>query len=377
MKVIKVKLLLLFVALSLSSCLNDNTNVALTPITLVATPPNGAIDVRYDTTVVIKATFNVDVNAVTVNNSTFIVKSSKGATLVGTASYSDRVASFTSNNFQPSTTYTASISTGVTSAMGKLSANFEWSFTTAAVPFIPTITSFEPLKGFDGDTIYVVGDNFINPIFSFNGKVAKILGNDAKNARIIVPVGTTTSVLNVKVGSKNSNSSKTFEVVEPKTEIALITKTLLGTWNNVFTSIQSFKGKQPYNIDLSKGFDANSDKFFDSLLYSKYTLQSIEFYIHNDTLRSLKTSTYKDSSIEDNKEGQEYYVSIVLSKKRSYGLNPLTPHAFQIVEKSGSIVSTIYDSYDLINTDMTALLSNILVEKTYQPKIYRIKFKKK
>lgn len=373
MKIIKIKFqLMYFIVLYLFSCSKDNTTDVITPITLVTTPANGAIDVRYDTIVVIKATFNVDVVAATVTNLTFKIKSSNGSALVGTVSYSNKVATFTSDNFQPFTTYTATITTGVASSVAKLSANVEWSFRTANTTSVtPTITSFEPLSGFDGDTIRVKGANFLDPIFSFNGKVAKIVYGDSKDRTIIVPEGTTTSVLNVRVGTKNATSAEAFKVIEPKTEIALITKALIGKWINVLTRIRSYKGDMRlYYIDLSKGFDVNSDKFFDSLLYSKTSLESLEISLISDTLRAKKYFRYKGEEVQ-----QKYDVYVVLNKKRNV-LNSLTPHSFSIIEKSGSTVSTVYETYNLTGSNMSSFLSNIIVEKTFQPTFYYVYFKK-
>ncbi|HZS70386.1 MAG TPA: DUF4082 domain-containing protein, partial [Candidatus Acidoferrum sp.] len=111
-------------------------------ITIAATPPplsvtgttpaSGATGVSSTTTV--SAVFSNALNGATVNASTFTLKDSSNATVSGSYSVSGNTATFTpSSALAASTTYTATLTTGVKDVNGtSLTSNYTWSFTTAA-----------------------------------------------------------------------------------------------------------------------------------------------------------------------------------------------------------------------------------------------------
>ena len=101
------------------------------PTVTSTAPANGATDVSLGTT--IQAIFSDDMNASTINSSTFLV--SGGVTGTVTYNSANRTATFTpslNNGLIKNTTYTATLTTGITNLAGTaLSTNFSWSFTTS------------------------------------------------------------------------------------------------------------------------------------------------------------------------------------------------------------------------------------------------------
>lgn len=104
----------------------------------------------------ITATFSEPMDASTVTAATFSLNN--GATGAGT--YSGTTATFTpSSNLAYSTTYTATITTGVKDAAGNAMASpYTWTFTTGAVPDTtpPTVTSTSPVNSDTGVAVNAV-----------------------------------------------------------------------------------------------------------------------------------------------------------------------------------------------------------------------------
>lgn len=108
-----------------------------TPPTVVSTSPgSGVTGVAVTTS--IAATFSEAVQSSTVTSSTFILKNSAGTSISGTVSLSTdgKVATLKpSSSLAASTTYTATITTGVKDLAGNaMTSAKSWSFTTAASP---------------------------------------------------------------------------------------------------------------------------------------------------------------------------------------------------------------------------------------------------
>jgi YVTN family beta-propeller protein len=125
------------------------TTVTLPSVTSTS-PADGATGVS--TTSAVTATFNQPVKASTVNTNTFTLTGPGTTPVAGNVQLSSDglTATFTPTNpLQPSTTYTATISTGVQDTSGNNMASPKtWSFTTVAVP--PSVTSTTPLDGATG-----------------------------------------------------------------------------------------------------------------------------------------------------------------------------------------------------------------------------------
>jgi len=112
------------------------------PLVLSTDPTNNATNVALNKSVT--ATFNMPMDPATINTATFTVK--QGTTVIaGTISYTGNVATFNPTlDFLPGLLYTATITTGATSAGGTaLATNYVWTFTSLPAP-TPVITSTDP-----------------------------------------------------------------------------------------------------------------------------------------------------------------------------------------------------------------------------------------
>ena len=101
------------------------------PTVTSTTPANAATGVSLSTT--IQATFSDDMNASTINSSTFLVSGGvTGTVTYNSANQDSDIHTFLINALTKNTTYTATLTTGITNLVGNaLSANFSWSFTTS------------------------------------------------------------------------------------------------------------------------------------------------------------------------------------------------------------------------------------------------------
>ncbi len=120
------------------------TGAAVAPAVISTDPVNNATGVALNKTVT--ATFNMVMDPLTVNATTFTVK--QGATTVlGTVTYSGSTASFNSTlPFAANTVYTATITTGAKNLAGTpLANNYTWTFTTGN-NIAPTVISTDPVS---------------------------------------------------------------------------------------------------------------------------------------------------------------------------------------------------------------------------------------
>ncbi|MDT8337845.1 MAG: ice-binding family protein [Sulfurimonas sp.] len=125
--------------------ITETTEVSATPVVLSTAPLNGDDNVTLNTN--ITALFNKELNASTVNDTTFTLKS--GATAVdGNVSYANNAIIFNPTaDLNVSTEYNATITTGVTDSEGNaLAADYVWSFTTGTTSdsTSPTVLSTDP-----------------------------------------------------------------------------------------------------------------------------------------------------------------------------------------------------------------------------------------
>jgi hypothetical protein len=106
-----------------------------TPPTVTAVSPgNSATGVAVTST--LTATFSEAMDASTINTTTFMLDSVGNTPVSGEVTYSGTTATFTpSANLAYSTTYTATITTGVKDLAGNpMSENYSWTFTTGTAP---------------------------------------------------------------------------------------------------------------------------------------------------------------------------------------------------------------------------------------------------
>lgn len=130
--------MLILLALFSTQCKDDTFTgevVGVCPAVVLTSPINGAINVV--TSKVITANFNVNMDATTVNETSFLLK--KGGNLVsGSVKYSGVTATFTPTNMlSANTVYSATIIREVTDLMGNIMRkDTTWSFNTGAIPVV-------------------------------------------------------------------------------------------------------------------------------------------------------------------------------------------------------------------------------------------------
>ncbi|MBP6237901.1 MAG: Ig-like domain-containing protein [Saprospiraceae bacterium] len=122
-----------------------STGAVIAPTVISTDPVDNATNVSLNKT--INATFSVAMNPTSIKGSTFTLFN--GTTQVsGNVTYSGTTAIFTPTNLLAAgTTYTATISTGVTNTSGTTMAeNYIWTFSTGTL-IAPTVISTDPIDG--------------------------------------------------------------------------------------------------------------------------------------------------------------------------------------------------------------------------------------
>ncbi len=121
-------------------------NPDTTPPMVIFSSPNGAVGVSINSSP--SATFNEPMDVSTINQSTFTLKDNSGIPVSGTVESSSQAAIFhPAAVLAYSTTYIATITTGVKDAAGNApSSNTTWTFTTEAAPPAPP-TGFTAVPG--------------------------------------------------------------------------------------------------------------------------------------------------------------------------------------------------------------------------------------
>ena len=120
------------------------TTTALPAVVPPTVPASNAVGVAEG--VVLSATFNVPMDATTINTTTFKLTGPGTTPVTGSVNYSGSTATFTPTALLAvSTLYTATITTGAKDPKGvPLAANYVWTFTTAPPP---AVTSTVPASG--------------------------------------------------------------------------------------------------------------------------------------------------------------------------------------------------------------------------------------
>ena len=125
-----------------------STGATLQPTVIATSPTSNETGVVLNK--IIKATFNMPMDATTINATTFTLKQGTNA-ILGVVTYSGNNAFFAPNaNLIANTVYTATITTGAqNTANTPLAINYVWSFTTGSI-VAPKVIATDPLNNATG-----------------------------------------------------------------------------------------------------------------------------------------------------------------------------------------------------------------------------------
>ena len=256
-----------------------STGTLLRPVVIAVDPINNATAVPLNK--VISATFNMDMNPATLNNTTFKVNQGVNA-VTGTISFTGSTVSFVpSTPLLPNKIYTVTITTGAKNSLDTaMAADYTWNFTT---DMIPTVTGTDPLD----NAINVALNQTVTANFSIIMDAASITA-----ATFILKQGTTTISGTVSYSGTTASFNPTNSLVLGKVYTATITngaKSASGTplannyvWN--FTTM--LLPAAPINIDL--GTAAMFGAFGGN---AGITNQGLNTVINNGSLGTTAAST--------------------------------------------------------------------------------------
>src|SRR5690554_2083747 len=129
-----IRISLLLLCTSFLSCAEDNVGIdtdADVPTVISTAPGNGAVDVPLN--IVIQAAFSENLNASTVNDSSFRVNFSDSLIVQGNITVSSNTATFTPRSpLQANTRYTVTLTSVIEDLdENQMGENYTWTFTTA------------------------------------------------------------------------------------------------------------------------------------------------------------------------------------------------------------------------------------------------------
>lgn len=169
-----------------------------TPPTIGSTSPvRGATGVAINSAITVTFSEMIDVSSIT--TASFMVSDNNGS-IMGVITYDGTVAKFTPlNNLSYSTTYTATITTGVKDLAGNtLVSPYTWSFTTISTPEVPppprvilAVVATNPVRGATGVAVdiavsatfsmYINGATLTNDTFKLSGGFNEVAGSVTTN----------------------------------------------------------------------------------------------------------------------------------------------------------------------------------------------------
>lgn len=131
------------------------TDTPLVPTVTNTSPGSDAVDVA--TTTAVNVTYSTEMDAATINDTSFLLEGPNNVAVAGTVSYStaNMTATFApASELELNTTYNATVTTATLNATGQaLASDHQWSFTTIADeadPVFITYTEFSPAEGGTG-----------------------------------------------------------------------------------------------------------------------------------------------------------------------------------------------------------------------------------
>lgn len=150
-------------------------------------------------------------------------------------------ASFTIDDDQ---TISAVVGTGASGSVSVTSPNGTATLAGFTYIVVPTVTSFTPTNGIEGESVIITGADFdttpSNNIVKFNGTVATVISSTSTEITTTVPSGATSGTISVEVNGQTGTSSTDFIVNAPTitsfTPTNAATNTTVTIEGNYFTN---------------------------------------------------------------------------------------------------------------------------------------------
>lgn len=261
---------ILFIAL-ISGCAEDDfiETEGVCPVVQSTTPVNEALAVPFRQ--VISATFNEEMDAATINQSTFIITKADGSTITGTVTYSGATALFTpSVPLTPNSTYSARIKTGAKDVMGNaLQADYVWTFSTGML-IVPMVSNTDPLN----NAINITLNKTITATFSvpmnpltLNSSTFTVKQGTNTVAGVITYSGSTVSFTPTNLLTANTVYTVTITTGAESTADASLAANYI--WNFTTAAAPTVTVTDPFNnatgVNLSKTVTATFSVHMDPL----------------------------------------------------------------------------------------------------------------
>ena len=218
--------------------------VAPFPPTVTAVAPvNNGTGVPINGTLLIAA-FSKDMNAATINGSTFTLSCNRGIPVAGTVTYAaaSRIATFTPTASLPAGSLcTATITTGAADTTGlTLVSNFVWNFETGMAPDTtrPRVTLTIPSTTVPGPTNGVATNTTVSAVFSEDIAPATVNGASftvACSAPCVSPTG----IVTYSISTRTAMFTPTVALVAGTTYTATVTSAITDLVGNALAGNQA------------------------------------------------------------------------------------------------------------------------------------------
>lgn len=192
--------------------------IPVKPTVISTDPANLSTNVAINK--VVSATFSTDMDASSINNTTFTIK--QGTTnIAGVITYSGKTAYFNPTaDFAQGTMYTATLTTGIKNTSGAfLASDYVWTFTTGTLK-APTVISTDPANM----ATNVPMNKTITATFSENMNASTI-----NNSTFLLKQGTTSISGTVSYSGTTASFKPTANLITGKTYEATITSAVKNT----------------------------------------------------------------------------------------------------------------------------------------------------
>ncbi|MFV8366445.1 Ig-like domain-containing protein [Flavobacterium sp. XS1P27] len=320
---------ILFIAL-ISGCAEDDfiETEGVCPVVQSTTPVNGALAVPFRQ--VISATFNEEMDAATINQSTFIITKADGTTITGTVTYSGTTALFTpSTPLTPNTTYSARIKTGAKDVMGNaLQADYVWTFSTGML-IVPMVSNTDPLN----NAINITLNKTITATFSvpmnpltLNSSTFTVKQGTNTVAGVITYSGSTVSFTPTNLLTANTVYTVTITTGAESTADASLAANYV--WNFTTAAAPTVTVTDPFNnatgVNLSKTVTATFSVPMDPLTINATTFTLIQgTTVIPGVVTYTGGNTASFNPVNSLDSGLTYTATLTIGAKSTLGI-PLT-----------------------------------------------------